>query len=90
MRIHHWEDLRRIRENVVRYGNRSEEGLARCKDCHTYRDRFCDRCHGAVSLTPDCFDCHYYPTSNETGETGGPIASTSPSGPNGPSLPGDH
>jgi hypothetical protein len=65
MRLHHWERLRTIRENVVRYGNRTEDGLARCKECHLHRDRFCDRCHEAVSLTPDCFHCHHYPTSGE-------------------------
>jgi hypothetical protein len=61
MRFHHWELLRVIREEVVRYGMRGEDGLDRCKDCHTSRERFCNRCHNAVSLYPDCFDCHYYP-----------------------------
>jgi hypothetical protein len=61
MRYHHWELLRSIREEVVRYGIRGEINLNRCKECHTSRDRFCNRCHNAVSLSPDCFDCHYYP-----------------------------
>ena len=61
MRYHHWELLRSVREEVVRYGVRGEVGLSTCKECHTSRERFCDRCHNAVSLTPDCFDCHYYP-----------------------------
>ena len=61
MRLHHWELLRGIREEVVRYGIRGETGLSRCPECHTSRERFCNRCHDAVSLTPDCFDCHYYP-----------------------------
>ncbi len=61
MRYHHWEHLRRVREEVVRYGKRGDEGLNRCKDCHTSRKDFCDKCHNAVSLTPDCFGCHYYP-----------------------------
>ena len=62
MRYHHWELLRGIREDIVRYGHREKNiGLYRCPECHTSRERFCDRCHDAVSLTPDCFDCHYYP-----------------------------
>ena len=61
MRYHHWELLREVRKEVVRYGKRSEIGLARCVDCHTSRERFCNRCHEAVSLYPDCFGCHYYP-----------------------------
>lgn len=61
MRFHHWELLRSVREEVVRYGMRGDVGLHRCPDCHTSRERFCDRCHETVSLTPDCFGCHYYP-----------------------------
>jgi hypothetical protein len=61
MRHHHWELLRTVREEVVRYGVRGDVGLMKCKECHTSRERFCNRCHDAVSLYPDCFDCHYYP-----------------------------
>ncbi len=61
MRYHHWELLKQIREEVVRYGIRGDVGLNRCADCHTSRERFCNRCHEATSLYPDCFDCHYYP-----------------------------
>ncbi len=61
MRFHHWELLRRIREEVVRFGIRGEIGFDRCRECHTSRERFCNRCHDEVNLTPDCFGCHYYP-----------------------------
>ena len=61
MRYHHWELLRSTREEVVRYGIRSDINLDRCKDCHVNREDFCNKCHDATSLTPDCFDCHYYP-----------------------------
>lgn len=61
MRYHHWELLRQIREDVVRDGVRGDVGLRQCRDCHTSRERFCNRCHHAVSLYPDCFGCHYYP-----------------------------
>lgn len=61
MRYHHWEFLREIREEVVRYGYRRDIGLHKCKECHKSRERFCNRCHDAVSASPDCFGCHYYP-----------------------------
>jgi hypothetical protein len=61
MRYHHWELLRRTREEVVRYGIRGDVSFSKCKECHTSREKFCNRCHDAVSMTPDCFGCHYYP-----------------------------
>ena len=61
MRYHHWEYLRQIREEVVRYGKRGEVGLFMCKDCHTSREKFCNQCHSASSVYPDCYGCHYYP-----------------------------
>ena len=61
VRLHHWEELRRIREDVIRYGKRDEKGLYACQNCHKSRANFCDRCHNSVGLTPDCFDCHPYP-----------------------------
>lgn len=61
MRYHHWELLRAVREEVVRYGERGDVGLHKCMECHKSRERFCNRCHNAVSLYPDCFGCHYYP-----------------------------
>lgn len=61
MRYHHWELLRTVREEVVRHGKRGEIGLNKCRECHTSRERFCNQCHNATSLYPDCFGCHYYP-----------------------------
>jgi len=73
VRYRHWEILKDIREEIVRYGDRKEneidlgggkrvvKGLSSCKECHLSRERFCDQCHNAVSLFPDCFDCHNYP-----------------------------
>jgi hypothetical protein len=61
MRYHHWELLRQIREQVVRDGIRGEIGLNSCRECHPNRAQFCNQCHNAVSLHPDCFGCHYYP-----------------------------
>ena len=61
MRYHHWELLRQVREEVVRFGKRGDVGLSGCRDCHTSRERFCNECHDLVSMSPDCFGCHYYP-----------------------------
>jgi hypothetical protein len=61
MRYHHWELLRTIREEEVRYGMRGDVGLKTCKNCHTSRAKFCNKCHDSVSMKPDCFGCHYYP-----------------------------
>lgn len=61
MRFHHWELLRAVREEFVRYGKRGDISLSKCKDCHTSRERFCNKCHMAISMTPDCYGCHYYP-----------------------------
>ena len=61
MRFHHCEYLLGVREDVVRYGKRGEVNLNKCRECHTSREQFCNKCHDAVSLTPDCFGCHYYP-----------------------------
>ena len=61
MRYHHWELLRETRAQVVRYGIRGEIALDKCRECHQHRERFCNQCHNAVSLAPDCFRCHYYP-----------------------------
>lgn len=61
MRHHHWELLHSVREDVVRHGIRGDVTLNKCMECHTSRVNFCDRCHKAVSMTPDCYNCHYYP-----------------------------
>ena len=63
MRFHHWELLRRVRDEAVRDGARGEISLDRCRQCHPDRARFCNQCHQATSLEPDCFGCHWYPES---------------------------
>jgi hypothetical protein len=65
MRYHHWELLKDIREEVIRDGKRGEIGINKCRECHPNRERFCNQCHDAVNLRPDCFGCHYYPASPE-------------------------
>jgi hypothetical protein len=66
MRYHHWDLLRGIRIKVVRHGEPQEIGFDKCRECHPNRAQFCNRCHNAVSLYPDCWGCHYYPESPET------------------------
>lgn len=66
MRFHHWELLRGIREEVVRDGIRGDISLDGCWNCHQSKVRFCDRCHDAATVRPDCFGCHYYPDLDET------------------------
>jgi hypothetical protein len=65
MRLHHWELLRGLREEVVRTGNRSEISFDGCWNCHQSKVKFCDRCHDAAFVRPDCFGCHYYPELGE-------------------------
>ncbi len=65
MRFHHWELLLELREKVVRHGERQEITLDKCRSCHQNRERFCNQCHDAVSLKPDCWGCHYYPEKPE-------------------------
>lgn len=65
MRFHHWELLRGLREEVVRDGVRGDISLDGCWDCHQSKVRFCDRCHDAATVRPDCFGCHYYPDVDE-------------------------
>lgn len=65
MRFHHMDLLKETREDVIRRGVRGDVTLGGCRDCHTYRGQFCNKCHDAVTLSVDCFGCHYYPESLE-------------------------
>jgi hypothetical protein len=62
MRFRHMDLLKEIRDDCVRDGIRKEElNFDRCRECHTSKVRFCNRCHDRVNLEPDCFGCHYWP-----------------------------
>lgn len=61
MRLHHWELLLGVREQVIREGNREGPLLGDCRRCHSNRANFCDRCHKIANVMLDCFHCHYYP-----------------------------
>ncbi|UCD25141.1 MAG: hypothetical protein JSW51_04230 [Gemmatimonadota bacterium] len=69
MRFQHMELLKQTREDVIRHGIRGEITLSGCRECHTSRERFCNKCHDAASLILDCFGCHYYPEPGEENPT---------------------
>jgi hypothetical protein len=60
MRYRHMDKLKRMRDRVLREGDRTGHSFEDCKNCHKSRERFCNRCHDRVNLTPDCFGCHDY------------------------------
>jgi hypothetical protein len=84
MRFHHWELLKEMRERV-RDRNRGEINFDRCRECHTNRETFCNRCHDAVNLQPDCWGCHYYPETPE--ESGDQMHSADPGRDSRPAQP---
>lgn len=71
MRANHMKLLDVWRDSVVRQGNRTyiakngksfEMALTgNCLQCHSNKDRFCDRCHDYVGVKPTCFNCHIIP-----------------------------
>ncbi len=71
MRFRHMDLLKEMRIDAVRDGNRgavdpvtgkrTDITFSECARCHASREQFCDRCHRAVNLEPDCFGCHFYP-----------------------------
>jgi len=71
MRASHMELLNDWRDLVVRDGDRimttwdgrkTRRSLtASCLGCHSDREKFCDRCHDYVGVTPYCWDCHLTP-----------------------------
>ena len=60
MRQNHKIFLNELRDKTVREGIRSNVTLNSCSQCHKDKTRFCDKCHQAANLHPDCFDCHSY------------------------------
>jgi hypothetical protein len=66
MRQNHRVLLRELRDGTVREGIRNKVTLSGCSQCHKDKARFCDKCHNAVNLHPDCFNCHFYSTTVPT------------------------
>lgn len=68
MRAWHMDLLNDWRDAVVRERNRvyiNSKGVEHtmslsntCMECHTERDKFCDKCHDYAAVSVYCFDCH--------------------------------
>ncbi|WP_319408429.1 sulfate reduction electron transfer complex DsrMKJOP subunit DsrJ [uncultured Desulfosarcina sp.] len=68
MKAEHMQLLDVWRHNVVRGSERmfvSPDGKLytmslsnTCLDCHSNKEKFCDRCHNYASVRPYCWDCH--------------------------------
>ncbi len=71
IRKEHMQILDKWRDTVVRDGERVyvsksgkeyEASLSNtCIDCHSNKEKFCDKCHDYASADPYCWDCHKYP-----------------------------
>ncbi len=71
MTSNHMNLLNEWRDLVVRNGQRVyvdsrgvkyEMSLSNtCLNCHTNKDKFCDRCHDYMGVQPYCWDCHVDP-----------------------------
>jgi hypothetical protein len=68
IRDQHMVLLNQWRDMVIRDGHRvwkNEAGKEysmsltnTCLDCHEKKDKFCDKCHDSVGVSPYCFNCH--------------------------------
>ena len=68
MKTEHMQLLDEWREAVVREGQRvyvNPMGKSfnmslsnTCMDCHSNKEKFCDKCHNYASVNPYCWDCH--------------------------------
>ena len=68
MKAEHMQLLDVWRHSVVRSGERmfvNADGKLynmslsnTCLDCHSNKEKFCDRCHNYASVRPYCWDCH--------------------------------
>ncbi len=71
MQASHMDLLNQWRDAVVRQGTRvytAPDGKKynmslsqTCLDCHSNKDKFCDRCHDYMGVDPYCYDCHIIP-----------------------------
>jgi len=71
MRKNHVDLLTRWRDWVVRDGDLeyvASDGkeytmslTQTCLECHSNKDKFCDRCHDYLRVSPRCWDCHNVP-----------------------------
>ena len=78
MRKNHMELLDSWRDTVVRDGETVYTGMGgkqydmslqkTCMDCHSSKEKFCDRCHNTASVDPYCWDCHVAPEEVANGQ----------------------
>lgn len=71
MRANHMELINSWRQAVVREGDRIyaasdgkkyEMNLSHtCLNCHSNKEKFCDRCHDYEGVKPNCWSCHVAP-----------------------------
>ncbi|PKN34044.1 MAG: menaquinol oxidoreductase [Deltaproteobacteria bacterium HGW-Deltaproteobacteria-19] len=83
MKTRHMQILDEWRTEVVRNGRRTFEtpdgrrfdrSLTRtCMQCHSNKERFCDRCHDYAGVKPKCWDCHIVPET-PSGEASAAVA----------------
>lgn len=76
MRAEHMQMLDDWRDWVVRDGNRvfiNSEGKRfdmslqnTCMNCHSNKEKFCDKCHTYMAVKPYCWDCHLEPEERQT------------------------
>jgi hypothetical protein len=75
MQREHMQLLDDWRDSVVRDENRiyiSTTGKdvqmslqETCMDCHTSKEKFCDKCHDSAAVDPYCWDCHIAPEEED-------------------------
>ncbi|OHE24775.1 MAG: menaquinol oxidoreductase, partial [Syntrophus sp. RIFOXYC2_FULL_54_9] len=71
MRASHMKLLAAWRDDVVREGKRTYTAAdgrihqisltGTCLNCHSNKDKFCDRCHDYSGAKPACWSCHIIP-----------------------------
>jgi len=75
MRAEHMQLLNEWRDEVVRdkehyyhspNGKVYWKSLTKtCMKCHTDKEKFCDKCHNSLDVSPYCWDCHVVPEGGE-------------------------
>ncbi len=72
MRAEHMQLLNEWRDEVVREGMHEykstlndehyQKSLVKtCMKCHENKEKFCDKCHDTVDVSPYCWECHVAP-----------------------------
>jgi hypothetical protein len=62
-RIYTTEDNRQFPMSLA--GTMRTKDGGSCMSCHANKDKFCDRCHDYLAVTPYCWDCHVEPKGGQ-------------------------